>query len=197
SPETETVFRENKVIFHLDPVKVMFSFGNKAERLRMSRLGTDEFVIDMFAGIGYLSLPMAVHAKPKAIHAIEWNPDAFHYLEQNIQSNNVSQLIQPHFGDARQLAPRIGKGQADRVIMGLIQGTSQYLEQGIQCLRSGGMMHIHEIGPKEDMESKLLSQLQKMALTMKRQVKLVNTRMIKTYNPRYNHFVLDIQLNSR
>ena len=197
SPETETVFRENKVIFHLDPVKVMFSVGNKAERLRMSKLGTDEFVVDMFAGIGQLSLPMAVHAKPKVIHAIEWNPDAFHFLQQNIQSNNVSHLFQPHFGDTHQLAPRISKGQADRVIMGLIQGTDQYLEQGILCLRPGGMMHIHEIGPKEDMATQLFSQLHKIALTMNRQADLVSTRMIKTYNPRYNHFVLDIQLNSR
>jgi tRNA wybutosine-synthesizing protein 2 len=195
APETETVFRENKVIFHLDPMKVMFSVGNKAERLRMSKLGTDEFVIDMFAGIGHLSLPMAVHAKPKIIHAIEWNPDAFHYLKQNIQANNVSQLFQPHFGDTGQLAPRVGKGQADRVIMGLIQGTTQYLKQGMHCLRPGGMMHIHELGPKENMATDLFSAVQKTALKMNRQVELSSTITIKTYNPKYNHFVLDIQLN--
>lgn len=196
SPDTETVFRENKVVFHLDPMKVMFSVGNKAERLRMSKLGNDEFVVDMFAGIGQFSLPMAVHAKPRIIHAIEWNTDAFHYLKQNIQANNVSKRFQPHFGDTGQLAPRISQGRADRVIMGLIQGTMRYLKQGVQCVRPGGMMHIHEIGPKEDMATDLLSALQKIALPMKRQVDLVRTGMIKTYNPRYNHFVLDIQLNS-
>jgi tRNA wybutosine-synthesizing protein 2 len=196
SAETETVFRENKVVFHLDPMKVMFSVGNKAERVRMSKLGSSEVVIDMFAGIGHLSLPMAVHAKPKTVHAIEWNPDAFHYLKQNIQANNVSNLFQPHFGDSRKLAPKISKGQADRVIMGLIQGTQQYLEQGIQSLKPGGTMHIHEIGPKEDMATELLSALTEIAGIMNRQVELVNMRTIKTYNPRYNHFVLDVQITS-
>jgi tRNA wybutosine-synthesizing protein 2 len=192
SQKTETVFRENKVIFHIDLMKVMFSVGNKAERLHMSQLGFDEFVIDMFAGIGQLSLPMAVHAKPRVIHAIEWNPDAYHYLQQNIQANKVSEIYIPHFGDTRQITPRIGK--ADRIIMGLIQGTDVYLEQGVQSLRSGGMLHVHEIGPKEKMETELLIKLEKVAASNTRRVEIVNTRMIKTYSPRFNHFVLDAQL---
>ena len=192
SQETETVFRENKVVYHIDPMKVMFSVGNKTERLRMSQLGSDEFVIDMFAGIGQLSLPMAVHAKPRVIHAIEWNPDAYHYLQQNIQANKVTETYTSHFGDTSLITPGIGK--ADRVIMGLIQGTDMYLEQGVQCLRSGGIMHIHEIGPKERMETELLMKIEKVAALTDRRVELRNTRMIKTYSPRYNHFVLDVQL---
>lgn len=192
SQETETVFRENKVVYHIDPMKVMFSVGNKTERLRMSQLGSDEFVIDMFAGIGQLSLPMAVHAKPRVIHAIEWNPDAYQYLQQNIQANKVTETYTSHFGDTSLITPGIGK--ADRVIMGLIQGTDMYLEQGVQCLRSGGIMHIHEIGPKERMETELLMKIEKVAALTDRRVELRNTRMIKTYSPRYNHFVLDVQL---
>ncbi|MFW9830925.1 MAG: class I SAM-dependent methyltransferase family protein [Candidatus Thorarchaeota archaeon] len=195
STNTETVFKENKVIFHIDPMKVMFSLGNKAERVRMSKLGSDEFVVDMFAGIGHLSMPMAVHAKPKVIHAIEWNPDAFHYLTMNIQANKVLKLFKPHFGDTREIAPIISQGQADRVIMGLIQGTTRYLEQGIQCLRPGGVLHIHEIGPRGDMATELLSTLKKKATAMNRTVNLVTTRTIKTYNPRYDHFVLDVQIS--
>jgi tRNA G37 N-methylase Trm5 len=59
------------------------------------------------------------------------------------------------------------------------------------------MMHIHEIGPKENMATELLSKLHKIALGMKRQADLVSTRTIKTYNPRYNHYVLDIELNNK
>jgi tRNA wybutosine-synthesizing protein 2 len=69
SSETETNLSENGCTFHLDPMKVMFSLGNKAERERISLLGTDELVIDMFAGIGQFTIPMAVHASPRAIHA--------------------------------------------------------------------------------------------------------------------------------
>jgi tRNA wybutosine-synthesizing protein 2 len=192
SHETETDFQENKVVFHIDPMKVMFSVGNKAERLRMSQLGSDEFVIDMFAGIGQLSLPMAVHAKPRVIHAIEWNPNAYHYLQQNILANKVSEIFIPHFGDTRLITPSVGK--ADRIIMGLIQGTDLYLEQGVKRLRSGGIMHIHEIGPKEEMETELLTKLKKVAASTARRVELINTRVIKTYSPRYSHFAIDVQL---
>ncbi len=197
SPETKTVFRENKVVFHIDPMKVMFSVGNKAERLRMSKLGSDEIVVDMFAGIGQLSLPMAVHARPKIIHAIEWNPDAFHFLEQNIRANKASDIVQPHMGDTQVIAPTVGREQADRVIMGLIQGTASYLDQGIQCVRSGGMMHIHEIGPKDNMETALLSKIEQAASSYGKQVAIILTRKIKTYNPQYNHFVLDLQVNDQ
>ena len=197
SPETETRFRENRVIFHLDPRKVMFSVGNKAERQRMSKLGAGELVVDMFAGIGQLSLPMAVHSNPKRIHTIEWNPDAYHYLVENIQANRVSEIVQPHLGDTGQITPTVCQKQADRVIMGLIQGTELYLEQGIQCVRSGGMIHIHEIGPKEDRGAKMMQRITQVASLNARQVELVNSRKIKTYNPKYNHFVLDVRVNDR
>jgi tRNA wybutosine-synthesizing protein 2 len=197
SPETETVLKENKVIFHLDPMKVMFSSGNKAERLRMSQLGSEEFVIDMFAGIGQFSIPMAVHARPRLIHAIEWNPDAFHYLSQNVTTNKVSEIVHPHLGDTVKLAPELGRGKADRVIMGLIQGTAEYLKQGIMSLKLGGIMHIHEIGVKDDLETKLLGVLRENAFAMKRQVEVLNIQTIKTYNPRLDHFVLDVQITRK
>nr|WP_292478678.1 hypothetical protein [Methanothrix sp.] len=48
--------RENGVIFHLDARKVMFSAGNLRERMH-GQSGPGEYVVDMFAGIGYFSFP--------------------------------------------------------------------------------------------------------------------------------------------
>lgn len=195
SPETETVLKENKVIFHLDPMKVMFSLGNKSERLRMSQVGSGETVIDMFTGIGQFSLPLAVHARPIIVHAIEWNPDAFEYLNQNIQANKISKIVKAHFGDSAIIAPKISQGRADRVIMGLIQGTSKYIKQGISSLRPGGIMHLHEVGLKDEIPAMILSNLENCAGLLKREIALLETRTIKTYNPQLNHFVLDVQVN--
>lgn len=195
SPKTETSFKENNVIFHLDPRKVMFSLGNKAERVRMSKVGTNDFVIDMFAGIGQFSLPMAVHAKPRHIDAMEWNPDAYYYLQKNIEVNKVSNILQPHFGDSKILVPQISQGEADRVIMGLIQGTTQYLNQGISCLKPGGVMHLHEIGPRHESTKEVLSTLEKSARSLKRHLTVLRTQTIKTYNPQYTHFVIDVQID--
>jgi tRNA wybutosine-synthesizing protein 2 len=196
SSETETSFRENRCIFHLDPMKVMFSMGNKAERIRISQLGGNEFVVDMFAGIGQFTIPMAVHARPHVLHAIEWNPEAFHYLQKNIQTNRVSDIVKAHFGDTGILAPKVAKGQADRVLMGLIRGTTEYLAQGIECLKVGGILHIHEIGPRTNTISMVLNALEKAAHELDRKVSILATRTIKTYSPRWNHFVLDIQVDA-
>ncbi|MFX1561944.1 MAG: class I SAM-dependent methyltransferase family protein [Promethearchaeota archaeon] len=193
--DTETSFRENGCIFNLDPMKVMFSVGNKAERIRISHLGRNEFVVDMFAGIGQFSIPMAVHSHPRLIHAIEWNPDAFHYLQQNIKANHVSEIIKPHFGDTGVLAPKVARGQADRVLMGLIQGTTKYLNQGIRCLKTGGILHVHEIGPRTDTISEVSASLEKAAQELDRQVTILATRTVKTFSPRWNHFVLDVQVD--
>lgn len=192
---TETAFRENHCTFHLDPMKVMFSIGNKAERTRMSQLGAGELVIDMFAGIGQFSIPMAVHARPRLIHAIEWNPDAFHYLQQNIEANRVAHLVSPHLGDTGILAPQIAQGNADRVLMGLIQGTPRYFNQAIACLHAGGILHVHEIGPRQDAVGRTADLLERAAQKEGRQATLLATRTVKTFSPGWNHFVIDARID--
>jgi tRNA wybutosine-synthesizing protein 2 len=85
---TETIHKENYCKFKFDVSKIMWSKGNTGERLRMSKLPEkNETIIDMFAGIGYFTIPMAVHAKPKKIYAIEINPTSHGYLCENIRLN--------------------------------------------------------------------------------------------------------------
>ncbi|MCE7697581.1 MAG: hypothetical protein K8E24_001585 [Methanobacterium paludis] len=56
---TETVHKENHCLFKMDVAKVMWSKGNTGERKRMSTISEDgETIVDMFAGIGYFSIPM-------------------------------------------------------------------------------------------------------------------------------------------
>lgn len=56
--------RENGITYSFDATKCMFSSGNLSEKLRMSRLDcTNEIVVDLFAGIGYFSLPFLVKYK--------------------------------------------------------------------------------------------------------------------------------------
>ncbi len=195
SHETETVFSENRCTFHIDPMKVMFSLGNKAERERMSKLGTNEVVVDMFAGIGQFTIPMAVHASPQVIHAIEWNPDAFHYLQRNIRSNRVNDIVTSHQGDAAIIAPDVAQNQSDRVLMGLVQGTVQYINQGIVCLRPGGVLHYHEICPRPDACAIAAKQVERAAQQLDRKVRILNARVIKSYNSQSDHVVLDIQVD--
>ena len=97
--ETETVNKENGCLFKLDLAKVMWSKGNNNERLRIAKLvRDDETVIDMFAGIGYFSIPIGVHSNAKQVHAIEINPNSYHYLCENIKLNKLDNIT-PILGD--------------------------------------------------------------------------------------------------
>lgn len=55
--------RENGIVYCLDVCRCMFSSGNVTEKARMGRLQcAGESVLDMFAGIGYYTLPILLHA---------------------------------------------------------------------------------------------------------------------------------------
>ena len=108
TPQTEILFgtvgevqhRESGYTFILDPRKVMFSQGNRTEKQRIAdliRAGPgNERVADMFAGIGYFSIPAA--GAGARVHAMEINPVAFGYLEQNIRENRFSDRIEADTG---------------------------------------------------------------------------------------------------
>jgi tRNA wybutosine-synthesizing protein 2 len=186
---TETVHRENGCLFKLDAMRIMFSRGNLAEKKRMSRLGKAEVVVDMFAGIGYFSIPMAVHSKPKKIFAIEINPEAFVYLNENIILNKVGNIIEPVAGDCSIVTPR---GIADRVIMGYLDA-HPYLEQGIRALVPGGIIHYHEAVP-EAVERRPVERIIEASGKLGRSVEIIGVRRIKKYSPGVWHVVVDAKI---
>jgi tRNA wybutosine-synthesizing protein 2 len=183
---TETIHKESGCLFMLDAMRIMFSQGNLAEKKRMSKLGNSETVIDMFAGIGYFSIPIAVHSKPKKIISIEINPVSFGYLEENIKLNKVENIIEPVSGDCANVTPW---GIADRVIMGYLDG-QEYLPQGIDALLPGGILHYHEAVP-EAIERRPVERLIEAAAKQGRKARIMGSRRIKKFSPGVWHVVVD------
>ncbi|XP_014067857.2 tRNA wybutosine-synthesizing protein 2 homolog [Salmo salar] len=63
----------------------MFSAGNITEKLRVASFNcSGETVVDLYAGIGYFTIPFLVHAGASHVHACEWNPDAVEALQRNL-----------------------------------------------------------------------------------------------------------------
>lgn len=193
SSDTETIHLENGIRFRLDPRRIMFSSGNLAERQRMATIASkDETIVDLFAGIGYFSLPMAVHSKPKRIVACEINPVAYRYLCENVVLNHVSGIVEPLCGDNRLIAP---KDCADRVILGYLHGPEGFLHVGLECLRNKvGVLHYHQVVPVELIPEQPLSVIQKAAMRWRRSVELVQAQVIKSYAPGIDHVVLDVRV---
>ena len=196
STNTETLHIENSIKFKLDPQKIMFSSGNMDERLRMAKISNkNETVVDLFAGVGYFTLPMAVFSRPKRIFACEVNPVAYNYLCKNIVLNHVPSIVQPLFGDNRTTAP---KNVADRVIMGYIGDTHRFLPIAIECLKDFiGTIHYHDVFQNETIPNKPMKDAQKIIESYDRKAKLLTYSCIKSYAPGLTHAVLDIRLDAK
>ena len=184
--ETETVNKENKCLFKLDLSKVMWSKGNVNERLRIAKLVRDgETVLDMFAGIGYFSIPIGVHSNAKQVISIEINPNSHYYLCENIELNKCDNIT-PVLGDCLVETP---KYKANRILMGYVKTTHHYLKVAVESLNKGGIIHYHETVPEKLMETRPISRIRQAAGD--RDVELLKINKIKKYAPGVEHVVID------
>lgn len=190
---TETVHIENSVKYRLDAAEIMFSSGNMDERIRMATIADEnEVVVDLFAGIGYFSLPIAVHSDPQTVYACEKNPLAYKYLCHNLALNNVTKVVKPQFGDNRKVAP---EGVGDRVILGYLQDTHVFLSTAINSLkREGGILHYHEACPTAFLPDRPLQYIREAAHKKNMKVDVLNTRKVKSYAPGVFHIVIDVKV---
>ena len=195
---TETVHHEDGVRFKLDVTLVMFSSGNLAERLRMARcVRAGETVVDLFAGIGYFSIPIAVHGRPDRVVACEVNPTAFAYLLENVRMNR-SGAVEARLGDCRDTAP---KAVADRVILGHFDA-ERYLDTALEAAKDRAILHVHGLhrsigagrGTPALLESPLAKTLRAAAERHRYEVLRIAPRFVKWYGPHRLHFVLDAQV---
>jgi tRNA wybutosine-synthesizing protein 2 len=189
---TETLHKENYVLYRLDVAKIMFSQGNFYERRRMGTVGKGENVVDMFAGIGYFTLPMAVHSKPEKILAIELNPESYRYLCENIRLNHVENIVEPVLGDCREKAP---EGWADRAIMGYVGTTQEYLPWGVRTLKPGGILHYHETTPDKLVFDRPIQNIREAAKAQGRSAEILETIKVKKYSPGVWHVVVDARID--
>ncbi|WNY28438.1 hypothetical protein MmiEs2_06230 [Methanimicrococcus stummii] len=189
---TETIHKENGCKFKLDVSKIMFSKGNLAEKRVLAAVCNDETIVDMFAGIGYFSIPIAVHSNPAKIIAIELNPVSYEYLCENIRLNGLESVIEPICGDCQTSTPN---GIADRVLMGYVGTTHEYLETGIQAIKNeGGFLHYHETVHERDFPDRAIERIQNAAEICGRKALILKSRKIKKYSPGVWHVVIDVKI---
>ncbi|NWI33067.1 TYW2 protein, partial [Sula dactylatra] len=134
---------DNGIRYTFDVTKCMFSPGNITEKLRVASLPcSGEVLVDLYAGIGYFTLPYLVHAAAAFAHACEWNSHAVEALRRNLALNGVQDRCRVHHGDSRQLELR---DIADRVNLGLIPSSEEGWPVACRVLKkgTGGVLHIH------------------------------------------------------
>ena len=211
--DTETIHTEHGTRYALDPARVMFSPGNQAERVRMGEVvASDERVFDMFAGIGYFTLPMA--GAGARVTAAEINPTAFRYLLENAVLNDVDDRVDAYMTDCRELADDL---EVDRVVMGYYGTANEsdggsanapdesaddgdgertdeahtVLPEALEALAPGGVVHYHEATPESLLWARPLERLREAGGAAERELEVLEKRRVKSHSAGVAHVVID------
>ena len=188
--DTESVRLENGIRYGFDVTKVMYASGNTDERMRMRRLDcTGETVVDMFAGIGYFTLPLAKFSGARRVFACEKNPDSYGFLVRNIRDNDVSDVVIPILADNRDL---LGRGFADRILMGYVQTTADFLPAALRMIRPGGIIHYHDTFYVSEYRDRIESIFSENC--GEDGYEIMGIREVKSFAPAVSHYVADVRI---
>ena len=218
SGDTETVHVEHGTRYALDCAKVMFSPGNQAERVHMGEVVSEgERVFDMFAGIGYFALPMA--RAGAAVTAVERNPEAYRYLVENAQLNDVTGNLHAILGDCRDVettADRVvmgyygvsdgdsrsddgehaadasdGTAAADATAGGREQEAFDYLDAALDALEPGGVVHLHAAVHESELPDGPADRVRDAVADRGRDATVDAVRTVKSHSAGVAHVVVD------
>ena len=191
------VRRESGVDYGYNLTQCMFSAGNVNERRRMGEVaGAGETVLDLYAGIGYYSLPMLIHSQIEHVHCCEWNPNAVRALEVNLERNGVAGRSTVHLGDNRVNAASL-EGLADRVLLGLLPSSEEGYEVAMRSLSpEGGYLHVHGVAPAKDHASWAAGVVDSLdSVDPGRCIDAGPAIRVKSYAPHWDHVVLDVSVS--
>lgn len=187
----ETIHREHGCAFKLDLGKVMWSAGNKGERARLANMvKPNEKVVDMFAGIGYWTLPVA--KKAKQVTAMDVNPTALAFLRENLKLNRLSHKVTVMKGDCRNFSDELA-GTADRVISGWLDDSLVFFPSALKMAKKGAIIHYHEALPIDQVEART-EELKDVAAAYGRTLKVLDIQHVKSMSPSKQHLVFDLKV---
>ena len=165
-------------------------------------------VLDLYAGIGYFTLPALVHGDAAFVYACEWNPEAVKALRFNLSDNGVAERALVLEGDCRVQA-RNNKllNMFDRVSLGLLPSSEGGWWTAVQALRksTGGWLHIHANVPAKEIQvwtiwlcRRLLSMTKDLDLPSSQpwSVICLHVEKVKSFAPTVNHYVADCFLGN-
>jgi len=183
--KTETTHCEHNCVYRLDVAKVYFSPRLSYEHERVAaQVKNGEIVLDMFAGVGPFSILIAKKHKVK-VYSIDINPDAAHYLKQNIVLNKVQTRVVVMQGDARKLVEKDFSGIFDRVIMNLPVEAISYVDVACRALKpDGGVIHYYEFAAEPNPLDKARERFSEAVIRAGREIKEILTmRVVKPAAP--------------
>lgn len=186
-----TIHKEHQSRLKLDVSKVYFSPRLATERKRvMESVEDGEKILDMFCGIGPFPIVIAKN-KNVDITAVDINEVAIEYLKENIKLNKLKGTITPIAGDVNEVSKSL-KNKFDRIIMNLPGLAYSFLDLAMDLIEDGGIINYYEFS---DSYEQGISRLKEAGLKKNKEVKIINTRKVKSTSPGEWHVAIDGKVN--
>jgi tRNA (guanine37-N1)-methyltransferase len=182
---TLTVHKENGCTFKVDVARCYFSPRLSTERMRVvQQVRKKEKILNMFAGVGPFSIPIARLAGAR-VTSCEINEYAARLHVENNRLNKVEGLVEVIPGDANDL-PSMRKVKFDRILMPLPESADKFLATALAMAKKGAVIHYYrhvlgedELEAAEDLRHELSELLPKGAKYRARRVREVGPRWLE------------------
>ena len=163
------------------------------ERQRVAAMiKPNQTVAVFFSGVGPYPITLARHTKVKKVYALEWNPAAKPFLEENMRLNKVEGKIIPLWGDVEKI--RIPQ-KVDHVVMPAPETALGHLWRALEWCRPKGMVHLYlfldSTNPSRQLKS-ILGEHIPPNYTWKQ----VFARKVSDFSPRKQQWCVGVQLIS-
>jgi len=101
----------------------------------------------------------------------------------------------PLLGDNREVAP---EGVADRVLMGYVGTTHEFLPTAFRVLKDTGIIHYHEVCPLDLLPDRPLQRVKEAAAEFGGiTVQDMSLVKVKSYGPKTVHVVVDAKIEKK
>ena len=188
---TETIHKDHGCLYAVDIAKVYFSPRLSTERQRIAeQIGSDDVVVDMFAGVGPYSIPAAKRCRK--VYAIDKNPEAVKFLKKNVELNKLDN-VESMVADAHEL-PKILGQVADHVIMNLPHDASDFLNEAVALAKPEGVIHYYAMAHEDALFEPSLELINKAASDAGRIVEVLETRTVRSYAPHQYNICIDARI---
>ena len=189
---TLAIHKENGCVFKVDVAKCYFSPRLSTERLKIARLvKPKERVLNMFAGVGPYSIPIAKIAGAR-VTSCELNGYAAKLHIENNSLNKVQGLVDVITGDAADLPDSV-RTKFDRVLMPLPSEANRFIPAALDLAKKGATIHYyrHLLGRDEGEASVALREELSTLLPARTHY---SVRKVREVGPRWVEMAADIRV---
>lgn len=192
--KTETFYKEHGCTIKLDVAKVYFSVRLSHERRRIANLVKNkEKILALFAGVGPFPLVISKSHPDAEIVAVEINPEAVKYMEENVKLNKAKN-IRVVEGDAREIVMEKYQNFADRVLMPLPKTAETFLDVAFAGAKDNATIHFYTFAGAKEPFKEAMEKVAKAAKAANVTADVLSQRIARPYAPGVVQVVLDFSV---